>query len=450
MNILNIFKNKKVVVRFPPSPTGYLHVGRVRTMLFNYLFARQHGGKIIFRLEDTDKARSKDEYVQDIVEGLKWLGISYDEGPFKQSERTEIYRKYLHKMVADGRAYISHEPDGENKEVVRFKNPNKKVTFTDLIRGDITIDTTDLGDFVIARNINDPLYHLTVVVDDFEMGVTHIIRGDDGIANTPRQILIQEAIDAPRPLYAHLPLILAKDKSKLSGRKGAVSVRDFRERGYLPEAFVNFLALIGWNPGTEQEIFSMDELIKNFDITKISKGGGVFNEEKLQWFNREYIRKVSDEVFVEEVKKRLTQYNPSDETILSLKNVLIERMSVFDDLATMVAAGEIEYYFQKPSDFPIQNIVWKKSDVATTLTHLKNALEKISALPDKFSEEIGKKALWAYAEENGKGDVLWPIRYALSGKDRSPDPFSLMAILGKKETIERIESAHKKLNETKI
>ncbi len=446
--MLDIFKSKKVVVRFPPSPTGYLHVGRARTMLFNYLFAKQHGGKIIFRLEDTDKARSKDEYVQDIIEGLKWLGISYDEGPFKQSERTEIYKKYLHKMVADGRAYISHEPEGENKEVVRFKNPNKKVTFTDLIRGDITIDTTDLGDFVIARNIDDPLYHLTVVVDDFEMGITHIIRGDDGIANTPRQILIQEAIDAPRPLYAHLPLILAADKSKLSGRKGAVSVRDFREKGYLPEAFVNFLALIGWNPGTEQEIFSMDELIKDFDITKISKGGGVFNEEKLQWFNREYIRKVSDKIFVEEVKKRLTQYNPSDETILRLKHVLIERMSVFDDIATMVAAGEIEYYFQKPSDFPIHNIIWKKSDATTTLKHLKNALEKISTLPDQFSEETAKKALWAYAEEHGKGDVLWPIRYSLSGKDRSPDPFSLMAILGKKETMERIEFTYKKLNET--
>ncbi len=437
----------KIVVRFPPSPTGFLHVGRARTMLFNYLFARQHGGKIVFRLEDTDKERSKDEYAQDIVESLKWLGISYDEGPFKQSARTEIYRKYLHKMVADGSAYISHEPEGDNKEVVRFKNPNKKVTFTDLIRGEITIDTTDLGDFVIARNIDDPLYHLTVVVDDFEMGITHIIRGDDGIANTPRQILIQEAIGAPRPVYAHLPLILAADKSKLSGRKGAVSVRDFRDRGYLPEAFVNFLAFIGWNPGTEQEIFSMDELIKTFDITKISKGGGVFNEEKLKWFNQEYIRKIDNETFVTEVSKRLTKWNPSASHVLKLKNVLLERISVFDDIKNMVEAGELDYYFDAPTGYNVAAAVWKKSTVPATIAHLTAVHEILGKLPASVSYDEAKSALWAYAETNGKGDVLWPTRYALSGKDKSPDPFALISILGIPESQQRIKYALDTLHE---
>jgi len=437
----------KVVVRFPPSPTGFLHVGRARTMLFNYLFARQHGGKIVFRLEDTDKERSKDEYAQDIVESLKWLGISYDDGPFKQSARTEIYKTYLHKMVADGRAYISHEPEGENKEVVRFKNPNKKVTFTDLIRGDITIDTTDLGDFVIARNIDDPLYHLTVVVDDFEMGITHIIRGDDGIANTPRQILIQEAIGAPRPIYAHLPLILAADKSKLSGRKGAVSVRDFRDRGFLPEAFVNFLAFIGWNPGTEQEIFSMDELIKTFDITKISKGGGVFNEEKLQWFNQEYIRKIDDETFVTEVSKRLTKWNPSASHVLKLKNVLLERISVFDDIKNMVEAGELDYYFDAPTNYPIAQIIWKKSDLTKTQEHLAAVSNLLAQLPENNSYDTVKSSLWSYAETHGKGDVLWPLRFALSGREKSPDPFALVSILGISETQQRISYALSQLHE---
>ncbi|MDQ2932939.1 MAG: glutamate--tRNA ligase, partial [bacterium] len=284
-----------IITRFPPSPTGYLHIGRARTALFNYLFARKQGGKMVFRIEDTDKERSKKEYEENIIECLKWLNIGYDSGPFRQSERNEIYSKYIQKLIDDGFAYVSKEdtsatPEGETKraEVIRFKNPKKKIIFTDLIRGEIEFDTTDLGDFVIAKSIDEPLYHLTVVVDDHEMEITHVIRGDDGISNTPRQILIQEGIGAKRPLYAHVPLILAADKSKLSGRHGAVAVSEYRNEGYLPEAIINFLALLGWNPGTDQELFTVEELIQQFDLEKVQKSGAIFNIEKLKWFNRQY------------------------------------------------------------------------------------------------------------------------------------------------------------------
>src|SRR3989338_10065153 len=257
-------KNQKIITRFPPSPTGPLHIGNVRTALFNYFFARQNGGQFIVRVEDTDKVRSKKEYELGMLDSLKWLGLSRDGQLWHQSERVEIYKKYLRKLIDEGKAYVSQDTEGDNKEVIRFKNPNKVITFTDLVRGEISFDTSDLKDFVIARNVDDPLYHLTVVVDDHEVGVTHIIRGDDGISNTPRQILLQEAIGATRPQYAHVPLILAPDKSKMSARHGATSLRDFRAKGYLPEAIINYLALLGWNPGTDQEIFTIAELIEEF------------------------------------------------------------------------------------------------------------------------------------------------------------------------------------------
>ncbi|MDO8424222.1 MAG: glutamate--tRNA ligase family protein, partial [bacterium] len=270
-----------MITRFPPSPTGPLHIGNARTALFNYLFARKNGGKFIVRIEDTDTERSRKEYELNMLECLKWLGIEREGELWHQSERTEIYKKYLHRLIDEGRAYLSEEKEGENREVVRFKNPGEKVSFDDLVRGAVEFDTAELKDFIIARNINEPVYHLAVVVDDAEAGVTHVIRGEDHISNTPRQILIQEALGFPRPLYAHLPLILAPDKSKLSKRKHgeSVSLEYYRNKGYLPEAMVNYLALLGWNPGTEQEIFTMEELIEQFDLSKIQKGGAIFDEK---------------------------------------------------------------------------------------------------------------------------------------------------------------------------
>lgn len=430
--------SNNVVTRFPPSPTGFLHIGRVRTALFNYLFAKKNNGKMVFRIEDTDKERSKKEFENDIVESLKWLGISYDSGPYRQSERSDIYKKYLKQMVDSGHAYVSKETPqepGDREEVIRFKNPNKKITFTDLIRGEITFDTTDLKDFVIARSMEEPVYHLAVVVDDFEMGITHIIRGDDGISNTPRQILIQQAIGAPQPIYAHLPLILAPDRSKLSGRHGAVGVSEYRARGYLPQALTNYLALLGWNPGTDQEIFSMDELVQAFDIDKIQKAGAIFNEEKLNWFNKQYLDKMSLEDFTLHAK----DYIPTG-TSPKLFPLIKEKVSKFSDIKDLVE-GELSFVNPLPT-YSKESLKWKQEkDLVNTKIYLREIITKLSTLDD-FSKESVKTLLWPMAEEKGKGNVLWPMRYALSGREKSPDPFSISEILGKEETLKRLNFAH--------
>jgi len=275
--------NQKIITRFPPSPTGNFHVGSARTALFNFLFARKNNGKFILRIEDTDKTRSKKEFEDNIFESLEWLGLKYDEF-YRQSDRGKIHRTYIEKMLDDGSIY-----EAEDK-IIRFKNPNKKVKFNDLVRGEIEFDTTELKDFIIAKSVDEPLYHLAVVIDDFESNITHVIRGEDHISNTPRQILIQEAIGAPRPIYAHLPLILAPDRSKLSKRKHgeSVSLDYYRNKGYSPEAMINYLALLGWNPGTEQEIFTLPELINVFDFSRVHKGGAIFDEKKLAWMNRKH------------------------------------------------------------------------------------------------------------------------------------------------------------------
>ncbi len=432
---------KNIITRFPPSPTGFLHVGRARTALFNYLFTKHNKGKMVFRIEDTDKERSKKEYEENIIECLEWLGITYDSGPFRQSERNEIYQKYIKKMLDNGSAYISKETEGDRSEVIRFKNPNKKITFTDLIRGDVTIDTTDLKDFVIARSMEEPLYHLTVVVDDHEMGVTHVIRGDDGIANTPRQILIQEGIGAERPLYAHIPLILAADRSKLSGRHGAVSVTEFRDMGYLPEAFVNFLALLGWNPGTEQEIFSMDELAKIFSLEKVQKAGAIFNVEKLNWFNKQYLEKLDDVSFLKHAEKFWPKDISSDQ-----KNKLIplikEKISHFAQIPELFK-GELSFIYGV-AKYPKEKLMWKQeTDISASKNNLQLVIDIIKSISEEtFNSAYIRAQIWPLAEKTGKGNVLWPMRFALSGQDKSPDPFVISALLGKEETLKRLTSAY--------
>ena len=441
----------KVITRFPPSPTGFLHLGRARTALFNYIFAKQSKGEMVLRFEDTDSDRSKKEFENDMTECLSWLGIKYDVGPFWQSKRTDIYKKYLKKMIDDGFAYLSKEDPTEadraegrtRTEVIRFKNPNKKITFTDLIRGDITFDTTDLKDFVIARSVNEPLYHLAVVVDDYEMGITHIIRGEDGISNTPRQILIQEAIGAGRPLYAHLPLILAKDKSKLSGRHGAVSVKEYREKGYLPDALISYLALLGWNPGTEQEIFSLGDLIREFKIEGINKAGAIFNDEKLQWTNKEYIRKIP----LVEQTKLLTKWAPglsslNTETLTKLTPLVFERISIFGEITQMFNDGEFDYLLSAPTYAP-EVLLWKgKSTTEEASEYLSKSIKLISSVSDQaFERVVLKETVWTYAESVGRGQLLWPMRYALSGREKSPDPFILSELLGKTETLKRLTHA---------
>src|SRR6185312_1271519 len=260
---------------------GYLHIGSVRTALFNYLFAEHNKGHMVFRFEDTDLERSKKEFEDDIINGMQWLGLSLDE-PVRQSERTELYKKYLHELIENGHAYEAEESEANpGQKVVRFKNPNKKITFTDAVRGEVTFDTTELGDFVIARTHDLPLYHLAVVIDDHDMGVTHVIRGEDHTSNTQRQILLIEALGFKRPAYAHIPLILASDRSKMSKRHGAVSINEYRAQGFIPEAILNYLALLGWNPGGEKELFTLDELVAQFTLERVHKAGAVFDIEKL-------------------------------------------------------------------------------------------------------------------------------------------------------------------------
>ncbi len=434
---------EKIITRFPPSPTGPFHVGNARTALFNYLFTKQNNGQMLFRMEDTDKERSKKEYEEDIIENLKWLGIELDyKNLHRQSERQNVYKKYLEKLIGEGKAYVSKETEGDRDEVIRFKNPNKKIKFDDLIRGKIEFDTTELKDFVIAKSVNEPVYHLAVVVDDYETGVTHVVRGEDGISNTPRQILIQEAINAPRPVYAHLPFILAPDRSKLSKRKHgeSVSVSYYKNEGYLAEAMINFLALLGWNPGTEQEIFSMQELIEKFDIKKVQKAGAVFNVEKLNWMNREYIKKMPQE----ELEKILLNYIPASTDKNKLKKIVeleAERISKFSDIKEGIG------YLFDINDYDPKDLVWKNSSAQKTSEYL-NELVKIlcDIVESDWTAEGIKTTVMPYAEQNGRGEVLWPLRMALTGLERSPDPFIIAYILGKDETINRLKNARSKLS----
>ena len=447
--------DKKVITRFAPSPTGLPHLGTAMYALLNYIYARQNGGVVIMRSEDTDPVRSKPEYEEAIKEGLAWIGIKPDDF-YRQSERTDLYKKYITKMVADGTVYISTETneEGKTRDLVRFKNPNKVVTFHDASRGDISVDTTDLKDFIIARDVDSPLYHLTVVVDDFDMGVTHIIRGEDGLANTPRQILIQEAIGAPRPVYAHYPFVIMPNRSKMGKRNGAGSLQDYRKQGYLPEAMVNFIILMAWHPTDDRELFLTEDLIKEFQLERIGKSGAIFDDKKLDWLNREYIKKLPKE----EIEKNILERLPEKMRNAKLIPLIFDRISKWSDVDMMIEQGELDYFFTVP-DVDTTKLVWKPARSATgvaggdstkeeTQKHLQKVVEILtSASEESFADaEKVKSLIFDYATENGRGNVLWPMRFALSGRDKSPDPFTLIYILGRGESVARLKTAIEKLS----
>ncbi len=439
----------KVITRFAPSPTGVLHIGSVRTALYSWLYARQNGGKFILRIEDTDKERSKKEFEDNIIDGLNWLGLTHDEF-FRQSDRAVFYKERIIELIAKGAVYVSKEEPrepGDRAEVIRFKNPNKVVTFRDEVRGDISFDTTELGDFIIAKDFDTPLYHFAVVVDDFEMGATHVIRGDDAISNTPRQILIQEALGAPRPIYTHLPMILAPDKSKLSKRHGAVAVTEYREDGYLPEAILNFVALMGWNPGNDQDILSLSEMIKLFTLEKVQKSGAVWNIDKLKWFNKHYMKLLSVEKKREEIILRFpsalrAKAETNTAIFAKLIPIIVDHISIFDEVRTLAEAGEYDYFFDDPT-YAKDALLWKdENEPIMAAKKLEKVLSLIADIDEAFFvPETIKTAIWGYATEVGRGSVLWPMRYALSGRDKSPDPFTMASILGKKATTHRITVA---------
>jgi glutamyl-tRNA synthetase len=440
-------KKENIVTRFAPSPTGFLHIGGVRTALFSYLFARHSNGKYILRIEDTDKERNKEEWADGLVDDLKWLGLVHDE-LYIQSKNLERHQELLHLLIEEGKAYVSKEEakDGSGviKDIIRFKNPNKKISFNDLIRGEIVTDTTDLGDFVIARNINEPLYHFAVIIDDHDEGVTHVVRAEEHVSNTPRQLLLIEAFGWSAPLYAHLPLVLATDKSKLSKRKHGetVSLTYYREQGYLPEAIINFVAFIGWNPGDEREIFSLAELVEVFDISKAQKGGAVFNVEKLNWYNKYYLGKLSTDQQREYVARFVSTELSTSPCFEKLIPIIMERISSGSEIRESELQGEYAYYLSD-IEYEKEKLIWKQSNTEDTLLNLKQMSQLIeSSDSNAFSAESFKALVWPHAEAKGKGHVLWPIRSALScGKDKSPDPFIMAGILGYKKTLERIQKA---------
>ncbi|OGG82092.1 hypothetical protein A3H77_02590 [Candidatus Kaiserbacteria bacterium RIFCSPLOWO2_02_FULL_56_11] len=418
----------KVVTRIPPSPTGRLHIGTARTALFNYLYARGKGGRVVFRSEDTDRARSMREFEDEIIEGLRWLGLSWDEF-LRQSERTNRYQEVLEKAVTSGKAYVSKEPKKDNPteevDVVRLKNPGTEVVFDDLVHGPINTHTGELGDFVIARSMTDPLYHFAVVVDDMDSGVTHVIRGEDHISNTARQILIQEAVGAPRPIYAHLPLILDKKRTKLSKRSGATSLMDYRAEGCMPEAMVNYLALLGWNPGDEREDFSLAELVEDFSLERVQKSGASWDRDKLLSVNQRWMRKLTPDEYLAR--------GAFDESVRKAVPLLKERAHTFGE-ARELLKGELACLFATPS----LNRALLTSKGGNTARYLNDLMELI---PDSTEPERVRAALMSYADKEGRGATLWPLRYALSGQERSPDPFTLIALLGKQTATERIRAA---------
>ncbi|MEK7564066.1 MAG: glutamate--tRNA ligase family protein [Patescibacteria group bacterium] len=432
-------KNPKVITRFAPSPTGLLHLGTYRTTIFSYLYAKKHGGEFILRIEDTDPARDKKEYEDNILESLEWLGLKYDKF-YRQSENIDRHKFYIQKLIDEGSAYISKEEakdgSGVMRELVRFKNPNTDVTFHDEIKGDVTTNTKDLGDFIIARSPNEPLHHLTVVVDDFEENVTHIIRGEDLTSNTPRQILIQRAIGAPTPVYAHLPLVLGPDKLKLSKRRGALPIMEYKKLGFLPQGILNGVAFVGWNPGTDKEIFTHDELVSAFELERVQRSPAVLNSEKLEWFNKEHMKLLSQE----EIERNILENLPENMRDVKIVPVIFERISKWSDIKEMVQKGELDLFVKAP-EITKEKLLYKNSTLEKTRANIKLAIKALEDIDEKdFVLDNIKNSLMSVANTlESRGELLHPVRYALSGLNRSPDPFIIASIIGKNETLSRLQ-----------
>jgi len=481
--------DKTVVTRFAPSPTGFMHIGGVRTAIFSFLYARKMGGKFILRIEDTDKVREVEGSIEHIKNSLQWLGIDWDYGPDKagpfgsciQSERLEIYKKYALKLIEKGLAY----PDPYSREVVdgfrkeaednkkpflyrdyrpetfetwdgtkplRLKVPEiKRYKWQDAVRGELEAGEEMLDDIVLIKADGYPTYNFAHIVDDFEMGVTHIMRADEFIASQPKFLAIYDALEIPYPVFVSLPPILRDDRTKKLGKRdGAKDILEYKSEGFLPEAMFNFLTLIGWNPGTEQEIFSKDELVASFDISRIQKSGGAFNEEKLRWMNKQYLEKLTTEEYLNQIldfvpEKLQTAPLWSMERFRRLLPVIRERIEVFQDFVTTTAEGEYDFAFSQPV-FNIELLRWKNDD---SIQAVKPRLEKLVQLltsADFSSVDEIKNAIWDYAEKIGKGEVLWPMRVALTGKEKSPDPFTVAYILGTEDTISRLKDACDKIS----
>ncbi len=462
--------NQQVRVRFAPSPTGHLHIGGARTALFNWLFARHNNGVFILRIEDTDRSRSTEEYISHIMEGMSWLNLEWDEGPFRQTERFDIYRDYVNTLLNQGKAYRCYcqpeelegkrqiaislgQPikyDGKCRDInmpsssipaaVRFKMPKEGRTIVnDLIKGQVIFDNSQLEDLVIMRSDGTPTYNFVVVADDIYMKITHIIRGDDHLNNTPKQIHIYEAFDCLPPQFAHLPMILGHDKSRLSKRHGATSVLAYRDMGYLPEALVNYLVRLGWSHG-DQEIFTRNELIELFSLQNIGKSAAVFNPEKLLWLNSQYIMDSDDEKLAEMslpflIKKGLiTERQKVDINWLAKAVCLLkERSKTLDELASSLG------YFVLDS-IKIDPKAAEKFLKVEGLKYISELREALHGLATFSAAEI-EKVFSVIAERNNVklGSIAQPARVALTGGTSSPGIFELIEVIGRERTLKRLD-----------
>ncbi|QEK11143.1 glutamate--tRNA ligase [Crassaminicella thermophila] len=489
-----------VRVRFAPSPTGFVHIGSLRTALYNYLFAKQKGGKYILRVEDTDQTRYVEGAIENMIEALKWAGIEHDEGvmlengklvqkgeygPYIQSERLEIYQKYINQLIENGHAYYcfcskerldevreAQKERGETarydghcrnisieeakkriangeEHVVRLKLPeNHDIAFHDVIRGNVVVNTNDLDDQVLIKTDGFPTYHFAVVVDDHLMGITHVIRGEEWVPSTPKHVYTYEAFGWEAPKFVHLPNILNKDRKKLSKRQGDVAAEDFKNKGYLPEGLINYLALVGWSPEDNQEIFSMEELIEKFSLERVSKSGGVFDTDKLNWINSHYIKEapideITDLAIPHLVKAGYIKEDEKKEKYQWLKDmvtVLKDRISYVGEITE-----KVDIFFKteiKPADEQAEEIL--KLD---HLPHLLEVFAKKVEEAEQIDEEFGKKAFKSIQKETGyKGKNLFmPIRVALTGEVHGPDLPLMMKVLGKQNILSRIEYVKKHL-----
>mgnify|MGYP003606510557 CR=1 FL=1 len=473
--------NSELRCRFAPSPTGYLHIGGARTALFNYLLAKNQGGKFILRVEDTDRERSTPEATQAIIDGMTWLGLSYDEGPFFQSERTDLYREYVIKLLESGHAYrcyataeeletlrnsqmaaglkpmydrrfrpesLSPQPTelpkstDEKKFTIRIRIPdNADLNFEDTILGRIETPTTEIDDFIILRSDGSPTYNFTVVVDDIEMKISHVVRGLDHVPNTPKQIAIYQALNAKHPIFAHCPMILGSDKQKLSKRHGATSVIEYKNFGYLPKAFINYLARLSWSHG-DQEIFSIDELIKFFSLSQVGKSPAVFDTVKLDWVNQEHIKNSEAQTLFQEIGFLIkdqfkSKFNIADSNILKLIDALKVRSKNLIELA-----NGLEFYFLSNNEINPSEELKEKYLQEDGISALKLSLDFIQSIKDEdFLENSIENSFKEFIKNNGLklGKIAQPLRIALTGSDISPPIFTVMEILGKNTTLERIK-----------
>lgn len=470
---------EKVKVRFAPSPTGFLHIGGARTALFNWLYARHNNGIFILRIEDTDRTRSTEEYIEAIIEGMKWLGLDWDEGPFRQTERFDIYRDYGNKLINDGKAYYCYcspqelesrrkdamsqgrpvkydgrcrdldKPVPGVKAVVRFRMPREGQTVVDdLIKGKVIFENSQLDDLIIFRSDGTPTYNLTVVVDDIDMSINCVIRGDDHLNNTPKQIQIYSAFGYSVPKFAHLPMILGSDKARLSKRHGATSVMAYHETGYMPDALINYLVRLGWSHG-DQEIFSREELIEKFSLENVGGSSAVFNPEKLLWLNSQYIintdpGRLSDFVIPFLVKKGIVKEDKlPDKGWLSKAIITLQERSK----TLLELADSLSYYINEEVDYnekaKAKFLNEKNRDL---LIEIKDSLASTS---DFSASEIEKVFRLITEKNNIKlGKLAQPVRVAVTGKTESPGIFEVLGIVGKEKTLRRLDKAIETIKES--